>query len=72
MGLEAYFIGDTPRVEGSNIVFQVETNKPASLRCRFGSGVVACKLYLIFIDFNKFTWPGFATQATNCVHVYVC
>ena len=45
MGLEAYFTGDTPRVEGSNIVFRVETNKPASLRCRLigGSVAVECK-----------------------------
>ena len=47
--LQAYFTSNTPRVEGSNVVFHVETNKPASLRCRLIGGVVAveCKFIVL-------------------------
>ena len=32
--LEAFFAGDTPRVEGDRLIMQVNTNKPASIICR--------------------------------------
>ena len=52
--LNAYFTGDTPRVEGSTVIFQVETNKPASVRCLLtgGIGAIACKYYAISISYN--------------------
>ena len=61
MSLEAYFTDDTPRVEGSSIVFQVEANKPASLRCRLigGSATVECKSVVLPTPYRicKVIWP---------------
>ena len=62
MSLEAYFTGDTPRVEGSSIVFQVEANKPASLRCRLigGSATVECKSVVLPTPYRicQVIWPN--------------